>query len=57
MQVKPDGRVKTQDRWKVSKLAQPIDSKEIVSIEELTISNMYEIEALIEVLVKKEIVR
>jgi hypothetical protein len=34
-------------------VAQPLKPKEIVSIEELTISNMYEIEALIEVLVRK----
>ena len=34
-------------------MAQPLDHKEVVSIEELTISNMYEIEALIEVLEKK----
>jgi hypothetical protein len=37
-------------------MAEPLDPKEIVSIEELTISNMYEIEALIEVLVKKGMV-
>ncbi len=34
-------------------MAEPLDPKEIVSIEELTISNMYEIEALIEVLARK----
>ena len=33
-----------------------MDPKEIVSIEEIAISNMYEIEALIEVLVRKGIV-
>jgi hypothetical protein len=38
-------------------MAQPLDPKEVVSIEELAISNMYEIEALIEVLVRKGIVR
>jgi hypothetical protein len=37
-------------------MAEPLDPKEIVSIEELTISNMYEIEALIEVLVRKGMV-
>lgn len=37
-------------------MAQPLDPKEIVSIEELAISNMYEIEALIEVLARKGIV-
>jgi hypothetical protein len=37
-------------------MAEPLDPKEIVSMEELTISNMYEIEALIEVLVNKGIV-
>ena len=37
-------------------MAEPLDSKEVVSIEELTLSNMYEIEALIEVLEKKGIV-
>jgi hypothetical protein len=34
-------------------MAQPLDPKEVVSIEELTISNMYELEALIEVFAKK----
>ena len=38
-------------------MAEPFDPKEVVSIEELAISNMYEIEALIEVLVRKGIVR
>ena len=33
-----------------------MDPKEVVSIEELAISNMYEIEALIEVLARKGIV-
>ena len=37
-------------------MAKPINPKEIVSIEELVISNMYEIEALIEVLIRKGIV-
>ena len=37
-------------------MAKPLDRKEVVSIEELVISNMYEIEALIEVLVRKGIV-
>lgn len=37
-------------------MAELLDHKEIVSVEELTISNMYEIEALIEVLVRKGIV-
>ena len=34
-------------------MAEPLDPKEIVSMEEPTISNMYEIEALIEVLAEK----
>jgi hypothetical protein len=34
-------------------MAQPLDPKEVATIEELTISNMYEIEALIEVLARK----
>jgi len=33
-------------------MAEPLDPKKVVSIEELTISNMYEIEALIEVLAR-----
>ena len=37
-------------------MTEPLDPKEIVSIEELAISNMYEIEALIEVLARKGIV-
>lgn len=37
-------------------MAQPLDTKEIVGIEELAVSNMYEIEALIEVLAMKIIV-
>jgi len=37
-------------------MAEPLYPKEVVSIKELAISNMYEIEALIEVLVKKGIV-
>jgi len=37
-------------------MAEPLDPKEVVSIEELAISNMYEIEALIEVLERKGIV-
>ena len=39
-----------------AKMAEPLDPKEVVNIEELTISNMYEIEALIEVLARKGIV-
>ena len=39
-----------------AKMAEPLNSKEVVSIEELAISNMYEIEVLIEVLARKEIV-
>ena len=31
-------------------MAKPLDPRDVVSIKELTISNMYEIEALIEVL-------
>ena len=38
-------------------MAEPLDPKEVVSVEELAISNMYEIEALIEVLGRKGIVR
>jgi len=38
-------------------MAEPLDQKEVVSIEELTISHMYEIEALIGVLGRKGIVR
>jgi hypothetical protein len=34
-------------------MAEPIDPKEVVSIEELAISNMYEVEASIEVLIRK----
>ena len=37
-------------------MAEPLDPKEVVSIEELAISNMYEIETLIEVLAKQWIV-
>jgi len=37
-------------------MAEPLDPKEVVSIEELAISNMYEIEALIEVLARKGMV-
>ena len=37
-------------------MSKPLKSEEIVSIEELTISNMYEIEALIEVLVRKGLI-
>ena len=37
-------------------MSKPLKPEEIVSIEELTISNMYEIEALIEVLVRKGII-
>lgn len=40
----------------VKLIAEPFDPKEVVSIEELTISNMYEIEALMEVLIDKGIV-
>jgi len=36
-------------------MAEPLDPKEVVSIEELAICNMYELEALIEVLARKEI--
>jgi isopropylmalate/homocitrate/citramalate synthase len=38
------------------KMAEPLDPKEVVNIEELTISNMHELEALIEVQVRKRIV-
>jgi hypothetical protein len=38
-------------------MAEPLDPKEVVSIEELTISNMYKLKASIEVLVRKRIVR
>jgi hypothetical protein len=38
-------------------MAEPLDPKEVVSIEELGISNKYEIEALIEVLAGKGMVR
>ena len=34
-------------------MAEPLDPKEVVSIEELATPNMYEIQALIEVLTKK----
>lgn len=34
-------------------MAEPLNPKEVVSIEELAISNMYEIEALSKVLVRK----
>ena len=37
-------------------MAEPLDPKEVVSIEELALSNMYEIEVLIVVLEKKGIV-
>ena len=37
-------------------MTEPLNPKEVVSIEELALSNMYEIEALIEVLTRKEIV-
>lgn len=37
-------------------MAKPLKPKDIVSIEELTISNMYELEALIEVLGRKGII-
>ena len=37
-------------------MAKPLDPKEVVSIEEIAISNMYEIEALIEVLVRRGII-
>jgi hypothetical protein len=37
-------------------VAEPLDPKEAVSIEELTITNMYEIEALIKVPTEKGIV-
>jgi hypothetical protein len=40
----------------VKPMAQLLDPKEVVSIEELTISNMYEIEALIEVLAEKGLI-
>ncbi len=36
-------------------MAEPLNAKEVVTIEELTISNMYEIEALIKVLAEKGI--
>lgn len=36
-------------------MAEPLDPKEIVSSKELTISNMYEIEALIEVPVRMQV--
>ena len=36
-------------------MAEALNPKEVVSIEELAISNMYEIEALIEVLARKGI--
>ena len=39
-----------------AKMAEPLDPKEVVSIEELALSNMYEIEVLIVVLEKKGIV-
>lgn len=34
-------------------MADPLDPKEVVSIEEVAISNMYEIEAFIEMLARK----
>ena len=37
-------------------MAEPLNPKEVVSIEELAISNMNEIEALIKVLARKSIV-
>ena len=37
-------------------MATPLDPKEIVTVQELAISNMLEIEALIELLVEKGIV-
>jgi hypothetical protein len=37
-------------------MSEHLDPKEVVSMEELTISNMYEIEALIEVFIRKGIV-
>jgi hypothetical protein len=37
-------------------MAEPLDPEEVVSIEEIAISNMYEIEALIEVLSRNGIV-
>ena len=37
-------------------MAQKIDSKEIVTIEELAQSNMFQIEALLRILVKKGII-
>jgi hypothetical protein len=37
-------------------MAEPLDPEEVVSIEELAISNIYEIEALIEVVARKGIV-
>lgn len=37
-------------------MAEPLDHKEVVSIEELVNSNMFQLEALIEVLAQKGIV-
>ena len=37
-------------------MAKPLDPREVVSIQEIAISNMYEIEALIEVLARKGII-
>ena len=36
-------------------MAKPLDPREVVSIQEIAISNMYEIQALIEVLARKAI--
>jgi len=36
-------------------MTEPLDPKEAVSIKELAISNMYDIEALIEVLARKRL--
>jgi len=37
-------------------MVKPLDPREVVSIQEIAISNMYEIEALIQVLARKGIV-
>ena len=37
-------------------MAQPLDPREMVTVEDIAISSMYEIEALIEVLVEKGII-
>ncbi len=38
-------------------MAQPLNPKELVTLEELTISNMWEVAALIEVLEKKGVMK